>query len=126
MAEVQDGGTIEVWGDGTANRSYTYVSDMVAGIYQLMQSDIEKPAYTGAPQHVSVNELVVTVAEVSGKEIKTKHIDGPVGAQSWNFSEARIHSIGWRAKVSFKEGISLTYPWVEAQVEAARALRSEK
>ena len=67
MAEVQDGGTIEVWGDGTANRSYTYVSDMVAGIYQLMQSDIEKPAYTGAPQRVSVNELVVTVAEVSGK-----------------------------------------------------------
>ncbi|MFH1926991.1 MAG: NAD-dependent epimerase/dehydratase family protein [Chloroflexota bacterium] len=49
MAKVQDGGTIEVWGDGTANRSYTYVSDMVAGIYQLIQSDIEEPANTGAP-----------------------------------------------------------------------------
>jgi len=121
VAEAEDGSTIEVWGDGTAIRSYTYVSDMVAGIYQLMQSDIEKPANIGAPQHVSVNELVATVAEVSGKEIKIKYIDGPVGVQSRNFSQVRIHSIGWQAKVSFKEGISLTYPWVKAQIEAQQA-----
>ncbi len=31
VAEAEDGGTIEVWGDGTAIRSYTYVSDMVDG-----------------------------------------------------------------------------------------------
>ena len=36
VAEVADGGTIPVWGDGTAVRSYTYVSDMVDGIYRLM------------------------------------------------------------------------------------------
>ena len=40
---------------------------MVAGIYHLMSSDIEKLANTGAPQHLSVNPLVDTVAEVSGK-----------------------------------------------------------
>ena len=39
VAEVEDGGTIEVWGDGTAIRSYTYVDDMVDGIYRLMHSD---------------------------------------------------------------------------------------
>jgi len=36
------------------------------------------------------------------------------------FSKARIHSLGWEAKVSLKEGIGLTYPWIEAQVRAAR------
>ncbi len=56
MAEAQDGGTIEVWGDGTANRSDTYASDMAAGIYQSMQSDIDKPAYSGALQDLSVNK----------------------------------------------------------------------
>jgi nucleoside-diphosphate-sugar epimerase len=40
VAEVEDGGTIPVWGDGTAVRSYTYVSDMVDGIYRLMHSDL--------------------------------------------------------------------------------------
>ena len=118
VAEVEDGGTIEVWGDGTAIRSYTYVGDMVDGIYMLMQSDLEGAANIGCPQYVTVDELVATVAEVAGKEIHIKHVEGPVGVQSRNFSNARIYSLGWQARVSLKEGISLTYPWVEAQVKA--------
>jgi GDP-D-mannose 3',5'-epimerase len=121
VAEVEDGGTIEVWGDGTAIRSYTYVSDMVDGIYMLMQSDLEGAVNIGCPQYVTVDELAATVAEVAGKEIHIKHVEGPVGVQSRNFCNARIYSLGWRAMVFLKEGISLTYPWVEAQVKAQRA-----
>ena len=121
VAEVEDGGTIEVWGDGTAIRSYTYVDDMVDGIYMLMHSDLEGAVNIGCPQYVTVNELVDTVAEVSGKKIHVKHIEGPVGVQSRNFSNERIYSIGWRAKVFLKEGIERTYPWVEQQVLRARA-----
>jgi nucleoside-diphosphate-sugar epimerase len=36
---AEDGGTIPVWGDGTAIRAYTYVDDLVEGIYMLMQAD---------------------------------------------------------------------------------------
>jgi len=43
-----------------------------------------------------------------------------VGVQARNFSKARIHSLGWEAKVSLKEGIVRTYPWIEAQVKAVR------
>ncbi len=68
VAEVEDGGTIEVWGDGTAVRSYTYVDDMVDGIFMLMHSDLQGAVNIGCPQYVTVNELVETVAEVSGKE----------------------------------------------------------
>jgi len=121
VAEVEDGGTIEVWGDGSAIRSYTYVYDMVDGIYMLMQSDLEGAVNIGCPQYVTVDELVATVIEVAGKEIHVKHVDGPVGVQSRNFSNARIFSLGWRAKAFLKEGISLTYPWIEAQVKAQRA-----
>ena len=118
VAEVDDGGTIEVWGDGTAIRSYTYISDMVDGIYTLMQSDLDGAVNIGCPQYVTVDELVVTVAEAAGKEIHVRHVEGPVGVQSRNFSNARIYSLGWQAKVFLKEGISLTYPWIEAQVKA--------
>ena len=58
IAEVEEGGTIEVWGDGTAIRSYTYVDDMVAGIYALMHSDLEGPVNIGCPEYISVDELV--------------------------------------------------------------------
>jgi len=120
IAEVEDGGTIEVWGDGTAIRSYTYVDDMVDGIYMLMQSDLEGAVNIGCPQYVTVDELVETVAEVSGKTIHIQHVEGPVGVQSRNFSNERIYSIGWKAKVYLKKGIEQTYPWVEQQVIQTR------
>ena len=120
VAEVEDGGTIEVWGDGSAIRSYTYVSDMVDGIYMLVQSDLEGAVNIGCPQYVTVDELVSTVAEVAGTRINSKHIDGPVGVHSRNFSNERIYSLDWRAKVFLKEGLGYTYPWIDAQVKTAR------
>ena len=122
VAEVEDGGTIEVWGDGSAIRSYTYVDDMVDGIFRLMHSDLEGAVNIGCPQYVAVKELVDTVCEVAGKKVRTKYVSGPVGVQSRNFSNERIYSIGWKPQVYLKDGIQRTYPWIEAQVKAALRL----
>ncbi len=118
VAEIEDGGTIEVWGDGSAIRSYTYVEDMVKGIYTLMHSDLQGAVNIGSPQYVSVNELVETVAAIAGKTVHVKHIDGPVGVQSRNFSNARIYSLGWQAQYDLTAGITPTYRWIEEQVKA--------
>jgi len=123
IAEVVDGGTIEVWGDGTAIRSYTFIDDMIEGIYRLMQSDLEGPVNIGSPEYVTVDELAYTIAEVAAKKINIKHIEGPVGVQSRNFSNAKIYTTGWRAQFSLKEGIAQTYPWVEEQVKASTSVR---
>ena len=116
VAEIEDGGTIEVWGDGTAVRSYTYVTDMVDGIYRLMHSDLQGAVNIGCPQYVSVNELVEAVAQASGKKVNIKHVEGPVGVQSRNFSNERIYTTGWKANYHLIDGIAETYPWIEAQV----------
>ena len=73
-------------------------------------------ARTGAQQNHKI------VAEIAGKQINIKHIDGPVGVQSRNFSNERIYSIGWQASYYLKDGIAQTYPWIEEQVEAQQAL----
>jgi nucleoside-diphosphate-sugar epimerase len=119
VAEVPDGGTIEVWGDGTAIRSYTYVDDMVDGIRRLTDSDLEGPTNIGLPEYVSVKQLVDTVARAAGKKIHIRYVDGPVGVHSRNFSNERIYSIGWKARFPLQKGIQLTYPWVAEQVRAA-------
>jgi GDP-D-mannose 3',5'-epimerase len=120
VAEAPDGSTIPVWGDGTAVRNYTYVGDMVDGIYRLTQSDLEGAVNLGGSEYVTVAELVQTVIDVSGKEISTEYVDGPVGVHSRNFDKARSRSLGWEAKVSLEEGIGRTYPWIEEQVCQAR------
>ena len=124
VAEAEDGGRIEVWGDGTAIRSYTYVDDMVDGVRRLMDSDLEGPANIGSPEYVSVQELVDTVTAVARKRVDVKFVSGPVGVQSRNFSNARIYSTGWRPRFSLRDGIARTYPWIARQVERARAQRS--
>jgi GDP-D-mannose 3', 5'-epimerase len=123
VAEVDgDAGVIEAWGDGTAIRSYTYVDDMVDGILRLTRSDLEGPVNIGNPEYVTVADLISTTADIAGKRIETKYIDGPVGVRSRNFSNARIESLGWKASFSLRDGIGLTYPWINEQVQAAREL----
>ena len=118
VAEAQDGGTVEVWGDGSAIRSYTYVDDMVDGICRLTQSELTVPTNIGCPEYVTVDELVQTIADVADKRVSIKHVDGPVGVRSRNFSNQRIYKTGWRPRFSLRDGIACTYPWVEAQVYA--------
>ena len=120
VAEAPDGGTIEAWGDGTAVRSYPYIDDMLEGIYLLMHSDLKVPVNIGCPQYVTVKELIDTVAQVAGKSLRIKWIEGPVGVQSRNFSNAKIYSLGWKPKHFLEDGINRTYPWVAEQVKKAR------
>lgn len=119
VAEAADGDEVEVWGNGSAVRSYTYVDDMVEGIFTLMQSDLEAPANIGSPEYVTVRELFDAVAEASGKTVAPRWVDGPVGVQSRNFSHARIESLGWSAPTTLKQGIAQTYTWIEQQVARA-------
>ncbi|MDD5705252.1 MAG: NAD-dependent epimerase/dehydratase family protein [Kiritimatiellae bacterium] len=120
VAEAADGGVIDVWGDGTAMRVYTYVDDLIDGIYRLMHSDMECPVNIGSDERVSVDDLVAAVAAVAGKRIKIKHVEGPVGVAARNHSSARIRSLGWVCQHSLREGLAKTYPWVAEQVRRKR------
>ncbi len=124
VAEAEDGGTIAVWGQGTAVRSYTHIHDTVRGIFMLMQSDLEGPANIGAAYSVSVNELVSLIARIAGKKLTVQHVEGPVGVKSRNFSIDKICSIGWQPEVSLEEGLRMTYAWVEQEVRRSRLAES--
>ena len=118
VAEAPDDGEIEVFGDGTAIRAYTYVDDLVDGIRLLVESDLGEPANIGTSEYVTVDELVDTVMRVSGKKLGVRHISGPVGVASRNFSKARIDKLGYHASHTLEDGIRKTYPWIADQVAA--------
>ena len=108
---------IEVWGDGTAIRNYIYVDDLVSAVYTLMQSDVQEPVNIGTEEYISVKELVDTVFEIAGVKLNIKWIPGPVGVQSRNFSHEKIYSLGWKPKYTIKEGLEITYKWIEERVK---------
>lgn len=117
VSEVDKYGTIEVWGDGTAIRNFIYVNDMAEAIYKLMNSELHGAVNIGTEEYVTVNELVDTVAQVAGKQIDKRYIDGPVGVQSRNFANDRIYSIGWQPQYDLYDGITETYKWINEQVQ---------
>jgi len=117
VAQAEEGGSIEVWGDGSAIRAYTYIDDLVDGIFMLMHSDMRQPVTIGSSEFVTVDELAATAIKISGKDLKVSHIKGPVGVQARILDKKRIQSMGWNAKVSFEEGLTTTYTWIEEQVK---------
>ena len=116
VAQSDDGGHIEVWGDGSAVRSYVYVDDLVDAVIRLVESDVSHPVNIGTAERVNVSELVEMIAEVAGKRIDVVHVPGPVGVQSRNFSHAAIESLGWQPRYSLRDGLRATYPWIAKQV----------
>ena len=61
------------------------------------------------------------MAATFGKRINVDKVKGLEGAQSRNFSNERIYSTGWRARVATLAGIQQTYPWIAEQVRKQRA-----
>lgn len=121
IAEAEEAGEIELWGDGTQTRSFLYVDECVEGVRRLMESDWAGPVNIGSMEMVSINRLAEMVMEVAGKELRIKHIPGPLGVRGRNSDNHLIQSqLGWEPKFSLERGLDRTYHWILRQVEQQR------
>ena len=113
-----EGGTIDVWGDGEQTRSFLLVDECVEATYRLVQSDFIGPVNIGSEEMVTINELVDTAARVSGKQVEKNHIEGPLGVRGRNSNNDLIREkLGWDYTQSLEEGIRKTYKWIQAQIK---------
>ncbi|NBV42256.1 NAD-dependent epimerase/dehydratase family protein, partial [bacterium] len=114
VALIEDGGEIEVWGDGFQTRSYCYIDDCVEGIYRLMQSDFHQPINLGQDRMISINELVDIVAKIAGKTVKRRHdLTKPQGVRGRNSDNTLLRNVlGWEPQVSLEAGLETTYKWI--------------
>jgi nucleoside-diphosphate-sugar epimerase len=119
IALAEDGGTIEVWGDGEQTRSYCFVEDTVEGIYRLMRSDFREPLNLGQDRMITVNELVDMVAAAAGKTIKKRHnLTAPQGVRGRNSDNTKLRQVlNWEPRISLEDGLKRTYEWIFSQLE---------
>ena len=118
VAELpNEGGTIEVWGDGLQTRSFLLVDECVEATYRLVQSDFSGPVNIGSEEMVSINQLVDIASKVSGKKVDKKHIDGPLGVRGRNSNNDLIREkLNWDYTSTLEEGIKKTYNWINDQI----------
>jgi nucleoside-diphosphate-sugar epimerase len=119
LAKIEGKDEIEVWGDGLQRRSFIYVSDVVAGLTALMESDYPGAVNIGNDTTVSINELAEMLMEIAGYPVKLKHIEGPQGVRGRNSDNTLARKVlpMWQPKVSLHEGLTTTYRWIEKQVQ---------
>ncbi|MBN2789751.1 MAG: NAD-dependent epimerase/dehydratase family protein [Candidatus Delongbacteria bacterium] len=121
VCEVEDGGEIEMWGDGKQTRSFLYIDECVEGVRRLMNSDFSGPVNIGSDEMVTINQLLQIVVEESSKKISVKHIPGPLGVRGRNSDNNLIkEKLGWAPNYKLKDGMIKTYHWIKEQYEASK------
>jgi nucleoside-diphosphate-sugar epimerase len=117
VAEADNGGEIEIWGDGKQTRSFLYVTECVDAVRRLMNSDFTGPVNVGSEEMVTINQLVEIVAQVAGKNIRIKNIPGPTGVRGRNSDNKLIkEKLNWAPSQPLIDGIAETYKWIEQKV----------
>jgi len=117
VAEAEDNGFIEIWGDGKQTRSFLYIDECLEAMRRLMDSDFIGPVNIGSEEMVTINELGEMVIEIAGKKLAIRNIPGPTGVRGRNSDNNLIkEKLGWSPTQLLHKGISETYVWVSQQV----------
>jgi GDP-D-mannose 3', 5'-epimerase len=114
-------GTVEIWGDGEQTRSFLYIDECLDGVLRLMRSHHGQPINIGSDEMVTINQLARMAAQIAGKDIRLKHIPGPLGVRGRNSDNTLIYAtLGWRPMQPLKAGLEKTYRWIDARARVAK------
>ena len=118
MSQALRGDDITVFGDGSQTRSFTYVDDLVEGIYRLTMSDYSDPVNIGNPQEISILEFAKEIIELTGSSSKITFQELPNDdpkVRKPDISRAR-EVLDWEPRYPREEGLTKTLDYFKKAV----------
>lgn len=121
VSQALTGQDLTVYGDGSQTRSICHYSDLIAGIYKLMQSDVTTPVNIGNPYEITMLDLANKIVEMTGSQSRVAFHDLPKShgndpkVRLPDITKARTH-LDWEPKVSPEEGLSRTIEWFKKEL----------
>jgi GDP-D-mannose 3', 5'-epimerase len=127
IAEQDEFGEIEIWGDGRQTRSFLYIDECLEGIRRLMRcSTFRGPVNIGSDEMVTIDEMAHILMRIAGKRLSLRHVPGPTGVRGRNSDNRLIRRmLGWAPSAPLAEGLEKTYRWIESQVKSRVASKPE-
>ena len=101
---------LTVFGDGSQTRSFSYVSDLIDGIFRLAMSDYNEPVNIGNPREMTILEFAHKILQITGSKsqiIKKPLPEDDPKVRRPDITRARM-LLGWEPKVEFESGIRET------------------
>jgi UDP-glucose 4-epimerase len=121
VIEEPDGGSIELFGDGTQERGFIYVSDLIEGMIKTMnmKSDGEPINVGNSKEVVSMNELGNKIIDISGKDLEIKHdLSMPTGTDKYAADMSKMkNELEWEPSVTLDDGLKQVYEWAKTKIE---------
>jgi len=116
LKAARDGEPISVFGTGEQIRDFTFVGDIVGALVLALDATEPLPRVMNLSggSSVSVNEVLETIADVTGKPIDVQRLDavrGDVFQTGGDSSRAR-DALDWRPSVSLREGLQRQWEWI--------------
>jgi dTDP-glucose 4,6-dehydratase len=108
---------LPIYGDGSAVRDYLYVDDHAAAIALVLRSGKPGESYNiGAGSEVSGVQVADAVLSLTGRPVSLRQFvtDRPGHDYRYALDTARMAALGWKATVSFEQGMRLTVDWYRA------------
>ncbi|MQA90569.1 MAG: NAD-dependent epimerase/dehydratase family protein [Gemmatimonas sp.] len=119
IVQALRGDPITIYGEGQQTRSFTYVDDLVEGIYRLFFSDRVDPTNIGNPDEFTIQELADLVLEIVASRSGFTHLplpeDDPRTRQP-DITLARS-TLDWQPRVALRDGLKKTIPYFATLVE---------
>ncbi len=113
MTQALTAKPLTVYGDGSQTRSFQYISDLVDGIWRLLQSSVTDPVNLGNPREMTLLELAEKILRLSGSQspivFEPLPEDDPKVRQP-DITRART-LLGWEPRVGLDEGLRRTLDW---------------
>jgi len=110
FSEAEPGSTVEVWGDGSAVRSFLFVKDAAAAVVAVLENGRAGSVYnidSGVP--VSITELATTLRDAVGSGLSLKFdASKPTGVPYRVGSIAKLTAIGYQPSTTLAEGLVAT------------------
>src|SRR5262245_43305768 len=116
---------VPVWGSGRPRREFLHVDDLAdACVFLMDRYDDVDHVNVGTGEDLSIRELAETVRDVVYPEATLVFDpDKPDGMPRKLLDVSRLHTLGWRHRISLREGLEQTYRWFVRQLETDQAPR---
>jgi len=123
LEQALSGQPLTVFGDGSQTRSFCFVSDLVEGIWRLLNSDYEEPVNVGNPHEMSIRQFAEAILEATCSDSQIGYEPLPVDdpkVRRPDIGRAR-ELLGWEPRVALAEGLESTVEYFRAELAARRA-----
>lgn len=120
LGRIASDAPIEMYGDGTTSRDYTYVDDIVTGVlaaYDRIGAHGYRVWNLGGSKPVSLAEMIATIGKVVGREprvVRAPMQPGDVD-RTWADTSRSESELGFLPKVTFEEGVRRQWQWAQGR-----------